>query len=342
MKGIRIWLWSGVIMVLVQVMLGGVTRLTNSGLSITEWDLIMGAIPPTNDEEWNQAFEQYKQFPEYRLEHAEMDLAGFKKIFFWEYLHRNWARLIGFVFIVPFLVFLFQKRLDRIWIRRLLFVFVLGGLQGLMGWIMVASGLIDKPWVSPYNLTLHLILALAIYLYLLWLIFISYNKEITEDHPTVNKSIRWILGLLVVQIIFGGFMAGTKAGMVYTTWPLMGNDFFPEGMTAYKGIPANIFENQVTINFIHRTLAIIIACFILSFWFVNRKYSSSVVHKLDDYMAIGVIIQFTLGVFTLLNASAGIPIALGVAHQLGAFVLTGVALAILFYSKRRNTMYHKR
>ncbi len=338
MKAVRIWLWVGVVMVLMQVMLGGITRLTNSGLSITEWDLIMGALPPSGENEWNAAFEQYKQFPEYHLENAEMDLAGFKKIFFWEYLHRNWARLISIVFLIPFIIFLVQKKLSKLWVRRLLFVFVLGGLQGLMGWIMVASGLINKPWVAPYNLTLHLVLALAIYIYLLWLIFLSYRKEINEDHPNANKSIKWILGFVLVQIIFGGFMAGTKAGMVYNTWPLMDGKFIPDGMNAHANFLSDIFDNTTTINFIHRSLAIVVAYLIIYFWFSNRKFSSSVIHRLDDFMAIMVVIQFILGILTLLNSADGIPVVLGVAHQLSAFILIGFAVAILFYSKRRSLL----
>jgi len=334
MKAVRIWLWVGVIMTLVQVMLGGITRLTNSGLSITEWDVVMGAMPPSGETEWQTAFEQYKQFPEFSLENAEMNLAGFKKIFFWEYLHRNWARLISIVFLIPFLIFLIQRRLTRVWVRRLLFVFVLGGLQGLMGWIMVASGLIDKPWVSPYNLTMHLILALAIYLYLLWLIFLSYNKTIEADHPVIRRSMRWIITLVVVQMIFGGFMAGTKAGMLYNTWPLMDGAIFPDGMFSHTGFLSNIFDNTATINFIHRTLAIIVASAIIIFWLANRKFSSPIVHKLDDVLLAMVAIQFLLGVLTLLNGAGGIPIFLGVAHQLGAFILTGICVAILFYSKR--------
>ncbi len=335
MKAVRIWLWVGVLMTLIQVMLGGITRLTNSGLSITEWDVIMGAMPPSNEQEWNDAFEQYKQFPEYNLENAEMDLAGFKKIFFWEYLHRNWARLISMVFLIPFLIFLFQKRFSKIWVRRLLFVFLLGGLQGLMGWIMVASGLIDKPWVSPYNLTMHLILALAIYMYLLWLIFISYQKEIEADHPVANKRIKWILGLLIAQIIFGGFMAGTKAGMVFNTWPLMNGKIFPDGMGTHANLLANIFENTAAINFIHRTLALVLAISIFFLWLNNRKYATHFIHRLTNYLLLIVLIQLTLGIFTLLNGADGIPLLLGVTHQLTAFILVGVCVSVLYFSKRR-------
>ncbi len=333
MNTIRIWLLIGVLMVLIQVIIGGITRLTGSGLSITEWDVIMGAVPPVNQQQWNKAFNQYKQFPQYNLINQEMDLAGFKNIFWWEYIHRNWARLIGLVFIIPFIWFAIKRKLSKEWINKLLIVFALGALQGLVGWIMVASGLIDKPWVSPYNLTLHLILALLVYAYLIWLALSLGKKYIDADHPTTNKSIKWIIAILFLQIIFGGFMAGTKAGLLYNTYPLMNGEFIPAG-----AFSSSLFfmENAAAINFIHRTFAILVALSVILFWIQNRKFSAPVVGILDDILLVLIAIQFLLGIFTLLNGEGGIPIVLGVLHQLGAFILMGVAVAILYYSKHRG------
>jgi cytochrome c oxidase assembly protein subunit 15 len=333
MNAIRTWLWIGVFMVLIQVIIGGITRLTGSGLSITEWDVIMGAVPPLNNQQWNEIFYKYKQFPQYNLINREMDLPGFKNIFWWEYIHRNWARLIGLVFIIPFIWFLIKRNLSKEGIKKLLIVFALGALQGLTGWIMVASGLIDKPWVSPYNLTLHLILALLVYAYLIWLALSLGKKYINSDHPTTNKSIKVVIVILFLQIIFGGFMAGTKAGLLYNTYPLMNGEIIPEG-----AFTSSLFflEHAAAINFIHRTFAIIVALSVILFWIQNRKFSAPVVGILDDILLVLIVIQFFLGVYTILNGEGGIPIVLGVLHQLGAFVLMGVAVGILYFSKRRG------
>lgn len=336
MRSVRIWLWIGLCMTLIQVMLGGITRLTGSGLSITEWDLILGSIPPMNETQWSEAFDKYKQFPQYHLINQDMTLQGFKKIFFWEYLHRNWARLIGFVFIIPFIWFLLKKKLNRKWILNLSLLLFLGGLQGLMGWVMVASGLIDKPWVSPYNLTIHLLLALLVFVYILWLIFRLRDEQPQEEHPTVSKNIKWILGLVILQIIFGGFMAGTKAGLTYTTYPLMDGKFFPENFFLFDSFLTNIFENQAAINFIHRTLAAIVVICILVFSFNNMHYVSAKIRKAILALLFLVFLQFSLGIYTLLSGRSGeISIPLGVLHQFTAFLVTGSCIYILYYAKNR-------
>ncbi|MBC8172910.1 MAG: COX15/CtaA family protein [Chitinophagales bacterium] len=337
MKAVRIWLWIGIIMTLIQVILGGITRLTGSGLSITEWDVIMGAIPPINISQWNEAFEKYKQFPQYNLVNQHMDLQGFKNIFWWEYLHRNWARLIGIVFLLPFIYFLVKKKLQPPLIRKLIIVFLLGAVQGLVGWIMVASGLKDKPWVSPYNLTIHLLLALFTYCYLLWIVFTLRNNKVEADHPVANRGIKWIIGLVLVQIIFGGFMAGTKAGLTYPTYPLMDGKIFPSNFFVFDSFLANVFENQAAINFIHRSLGAIVTIAVMMYSFRNMKFSAQQVHKGIYFLLSIVCLQFILGILTLLGARSGsIPIVSGVAHQFGAFLLMGACLYILFYSRRRQ------
>jgi cytochrome c oxidase assembly protein subunit 15 len=319
MKAVKYWLWVGVCMVLIQVMIGGITRLTGSGLSITEWDVLMGAVPPLNEQEWQTAFDQYKQFPQYEKMNSDMDLAGFKGIFWWEYIHRNWARLIGMVFLIPFLLFWIQGRFDRPLLFKLLFIFVLGGLQGFMGWIMVASGLIDQPWVSPYNLTMHLILALAVFLYLIWLALSLRKKPLQTDHPIAHRNIKWVLAVIILQIVYGGFMAGTKAALIYQTWPLMHGAFVPG--TAFQGpnFFAAVLENTSTINFLHRTLGIVVFVMIAYYWIQNRLYSSPQLRKLENALLLMVVLQFTLGVSTLLLSDLEIPVFWGVIHQVGAF-----------------------
>ncbi|HPR29323.1 MAG TPA: COX15/CtaA family protein [Chitinophagales bacterium] len=338
MKAIRLWLWTGAFMVLVQVMLGGITRLTGSGLSITEWDVLMGALPPLNAEQWNEAFDQYKQFPQYELVNSDMDLPGFKSIFWWEYIHRNWARLIGLVFLIPFLYFWFSGRLNKAMRNRFLVVFLLGGLQGFMGWIMVASGLIDKPWVSPYNLTMHLLLALLVFLYLIWLALSMRKKPVPTDHPVAAKHIRWVLGIIVVQIAFGGFMAGTKAGLLFQTWPLMNGTVIPPNAFHGANAMAAIFDNPTTINFVHRTLGILVFLAVGIFWLQNRRFSAPSMRRLEHALLLMVFLQFLLGVTTLLLASTHIPVFWGVVHQLGAFILAGIATAILYYARPRKPL----
>lgn len=336
MKGVKIWLYIGIIMVFIQVMLGGITRLTGSGLSITEWDVIMGALPPSNAAEWNDAFDKYKQFPQYQLVNQHFTLTEFKNIFWWEYFHRNWARLIGIVFFLPFVVFWIRKKLDNAWKKKLIIVFALGGLQGFMGWIMVASGLIDMPWVSPYNLTMHLLLALLVFCYLLWLALSISNRKIETDNLRVNRYAKIILVLVILQIAFGGFMAGTKAGMIMNTYPLMDGKIIPSGLNTSSGIVGDIFENTIAINFIHRTLAAFVLFAVVYFMVKFRNQKDAVLRNSISALGIFILFQFLLGVYTLINGSGGIPLISGVLHQAGAFICTACIIAIVFYSRKRN------
>lgn len=337
MRAVKLWLWVGLIMVFIQVIIGGITRLTGSGLSITEWNVIMGAVPPANADQWNAASEKYKQFPQYQLVNQHFNLSDFKKIFWWEYIHRNWARLIGLVFLFPFIWFWYRKTIDTAWKKKLGIVFILGGLQGLMGWIMVASGLIDMPWVSPYNLTMHLLLALLVFCYLEWLALSITNKRLQTEYSALQQNIKFILILVVIQIVFGGFMAGTKAGMIMNIYPLMDGRLIPDGLNAQGGIARDIFENTITINFIHRTLAaivyIVIAVFVMRF----RRQENPLLRNLVYALGICISIQFVLGVCTLLTGGGGISVTLGVLHQAMAFVCALCVVAILFYSGKRNT-----
>lgn len=335
MRAVKYWLWVGVFMVLIQVMIGGITRLTGSGLSITEWDVIMGALPPLNETAWQAAFQKYQQFPQYELVNSDMNLEGFKSIFWWEYIHRNWARLIGLVFLFPFLWFWVRGRLSKPLILQLSVIFVLGALQGVMGWVMVASGLIDQPWVSPYNLTMHLILALAVYMYLIWLVLSLRRKPIQTDHPVARKNIRVVFALLMLQIVFGGFMAGTKAALLYNTWPLMQGEWLPAAAFKGSNLAVVLFENTASIQFIHRTLGILVWLALVWYWMQNRQFSAPLLRRLEHVLLATGTLQVVLGIATLLLADRSIPVFWGVVHQVTAFILAGITVAIWYYSGRR-------
>ena len=216
-RSVKVWLFLGLFMILMQIVIGGVTRLTGSGLSITKWEIVTGSIPPLNQQEWQEAFALYQQTPQYQKINQGMTLDEFKFIFFWEYFHRLWARLMFFVFVFPFAWFLYRGRLSRRLTRRLVGVVLLAGLEGFFGWIMVYSGLIKRPWVNAYNLTLHLVTALAIFSYLLWTIFIAIQPQLQRPNDSVLRPWRryvWIMvGVAFLQLALGAMMSGTKAGL---------------------------------------------------------------------------------------------------------------------------------
>ncbi len=342
---IRIWLFIGIVMVFVQILLGGITRLTGSGLSITEWKVIIGAIPPVNKTEWNEAFDQYKQFPQYEKINADMSLSEFKWIFFWEYLHRNWARLIGVVFLLPFIWFLIRKKIDRKLFPKLMIVFVLGALQGLVGWIMVKSGLIDKPWVDHYRLTIHFLLALLVLGYLQWL-FLETETRIGDWGLRIREKkiipVFWILSaVILLQLIYGGFMAGTHAGYLYHSWPMMNGKIIPESLSHNFSLQ-NITSDQTHIHFIHRWLAAMVAAFCFIFYWRSRKSEIQSIRKGSFALIAIVVLQFTLGVLTLIFSPVGkVDVVLGVCHQGGAVLLlcTVVYLAFHLFSKNSHSEF---
>src|SRR5436190_19224707 len=237
-KPVAIWLLTGVFMIIIQVLLGGITRLTGSGLSITEWKPIIGALPPMNEQDWNMAFEKYQQIAQYKYLNSLFSLADFKFIFFWEWFHRLWARLIGIVFIIPFIIFIIQRRFKKEMIRPLLVLFLLGALQGLVGWIMVQSGLEDSEllYVSHYKLAIHFILALGLLCYVLWF---ALKLLVPSQQLTFNRSLRrftaWLTGLLTLQLIYGAFMAGLKAATAAPTWPTINGVWWPDNVSSFGG-----------------------------------------------------------------------------------------------------------
>jgi heme a synthase len=329
-RSIIIWLYTVCVLIFLMVMIGGVTRLTDSGLSIVEWKPILGAIPPLNDADWLKAFDQYKQFPEYQKINKGMSLSEFKFIYFWEYFHRLFGRLIGLVFFIPYVYFLIRKKIPHHMKLKLFVAFILGGLQGAMGWYMVKSGLIDRPDVSHYRLAAHFGLALFIIAYIYWII-LQQKDYVTEKFvksALISKTLKIFLAFLILQIIYGAFVAGLKAGIGYNTFPLMGNEVIAQAAFEGGSFWHNIVENNAMVQFIHRSIAWIIL--ILSFFLIAKKGHG--LHPMQTkslwFLFIMVMIQFTFGVLTLLSL-VSLPLAL--THQLGAVILLLMTMRAIFF-----------
>lgn len=323
-KAVTWWLWSICFMVIAMVAVGGITRLTGSGLSITEWKPIMGAVPPLNDTEWNTAFEKYKQIPQYKIVNQGMSLGEFKWIFFWEYIHRLLGRSIALVFIIPWIVLSRRGLISRALHKRLVIGFLLFFAQGVMGWIMVVSGLSERTSVSHYRLAAHLALALTALGYMLWV-----NRAETPVLGSVRapKSfatlLRALTVLVSVQIVYGAFMAGLKAGHMYSTFPTMNGAWVPDG--AFVLVPGwlNMLENPAAIHFVHRTLGWCVLLAVCAFAVTLIKSSVPQQVKAPAKLAIALTAaQFVLGIVTVVT-HVSLPIA--VAHQVcGALLLSSL------------------
>jgi cytochrome c oxidase assembly protein subunit 15 len=338
---VKYWLLAGVIMVFLQIIIGGVTRLTGSGLSITRWEIVTGTVPPLTSEQWDDAFNLYKQTPQYSKVNKGISLSDFKFIYFWEYFHRLWARLMFFVFIIPFVFFYFKRWFSKKLIPRLLVVVLLAGLEGFFGWIMVASGLSKRPWVNAYNLTLHLTMGIIIFSYLLWTFFMAAKPRIVHkvsSHPILTFSWVYIL-LLFYQIALGALMSGTKAALFYPTWPDMNGALFPEVLLKPEHWTVGSFVQYdsnpffpALIQFVHRSSAYVIA--ILTIVYIYRMVKMPELLKPMRnvlWLLMGVLItQVILGIFTLIHSIGVIPVFLGVLHQGVAIVLLSVALWIAY------------
>ncbi len=328
-RQIAVWLLIVAAMIFLMVVLGGTTRLTRSGLSIVEWRLFEGTLPPLTEAHWQELFELYKKTPEYRKINVGMDLAGFEKIFWLEYLHRLWGRLIFFVALVPLAWFLWRGRIEKKLIPRMAAVPLLVALNGVLGWFMVASGLVDLPRVSPYRLTAHLGLAVAIYAYILWtaLNLLSGHRSVSAP-PGLQRLSHFVTALVFIMILTGGFVAGTKAGFAFNTFPLMNGRFFPEGMYAMQPFWINLFENIATVQFNHRLLAYLLCLVIPLFWWKVLRADISDRARRAAHLLLGwLVVQVALGIAALVHV---VPVSLGTAHQAGALVLFSLAL----YSQR--------
>ncbi|HUQ65064.1 MAG TPA: COX15/CtaA family protein [Flavitalea sp.] len=344
-KPVAIWIGIGVLMLLIQVILGGVTRLTGSGLSITEWNVITGALPPLNHAAWVNEFNKYKQTPQYHLLNVNFTLSDFKFIFFWEWLHRLWARLIGVIFIIGFIYLVSKKHLKQEMIRPLLILFLLGALQGAVGWIMVASGLTgDAVYVKPTRLALHFIFAMVLIAYAYWyflVLVVPENQRIPSGK--IKSFTGWLLMLTAIQLVFGALMAGHKAATAAPGWPDINGSMLPDAILRDVPVLLNFIENKITIHFVHRNLAYIIfvlVC-ILTWKLYHVTQLPPVFNKLKAVPLLVVLIQIILGILSLVTSAGIVPNHWGAfdwfaqLHQVTG-MLFALCLISLFYLVRRR------
>lgn len=321
------WLLFCAVVIFGMILLGGATRLTNSGLSMVEWKPLVGAIPPLSEQDWQETFLKYKQYPEYQKINRGMSMHEFKTIFMYEYLHRLLGRLIGVLFAVPLLYFAVRGRLRPGLAPGLIALFFMGGLQGLLGWYMVKSGLVDNPRVSQYRLTAHLGVAVAIYAYMLWLAFDLLFARKTKPVSDTASSWRWTLvlvALVYLMILSGGLVAGTDAGFAYSTWPLMGDSFIPPGLYATSPAWLAMFEDITTIQFNHRMFAYVLSVVLIaSALYVYRNTTQWQAKLAAILMVVALCVQVILGISTLL---LHVPVVVGTAHQGGAVLLLTTTL----------------
>lgn len=318
-KGVLVWLWVIAVMIFAMVVIGGLTRLTGSGLSMVDWRPLTGWLPPLNEAEWRAAFDAYRQTPEYREFNDGMSLTGFQGIFWLEYAHRLWGRLIAVVFAVPLIVFAVRGAVDRGLGVRFALMFVLGGVQGVLGWWMVKSGLADDPWVSPYRLAAHLGLALALFAFVVWTI-----ADISDRpaRPVFGAPAVFVF-LAFLTALSGAAVAGIDAGVVYNTFPQMDGALIPDQIWDQKVLAANLFEDHRTVQFNHRVAATLTALCVLGFW-LWRQSGGDPVPNSAHASALLMIGQYALGVATLL-AGADLPFAS--AHQaVGTLTLAALVL----------------
>ena len=319
------WLNISLYFLITMIVVGGLTRLTNSGLSIVTWKPVTGVIPPITLLEWNESFVEYKKFPQFQKTTKEMNLSDYKYIYYWEYIHRLLGRLIGFLFIIPFSFFLFKGYLDKILTKKLLFIFFLGGIQGFAGWFMVKSGLVDNPYVSHFRLAMHLVLAFIILSYVYNIKLFLTNDKISEisNYKFFNILINLIVGLVFIQIIYGAFNAGLKTVETVNTFPFFNNEIIP------SNILNNFFNNHYAIQFVHRFSAIIILIFSIVFCF-KINLTTNRINYLAQYLLLLVIFQCLVGILTL-NAKA--PLIFAISHQLLASFLILLVLKIKHHLK---------
>jgi heme a synthase len=332
------WLVVCAIVIFCMILLGAVTRLTHSGLSIVEWKPLLGAIPPLSQQDWQATFEKYQQFPEYQKINRGMSLDEFKSIFMYEYLHRLLGRLIGVIFAVPMIYFAWRRRLRPGLAPGLVILFFMGGLQGLLGWYMVKSGLVDIPRVSQYRLTAHLGVAVAIYVGIVWLafdlLFTPGKAVITQKKPYATVALVLVV-LVFLMILSGGLVAGTRAGLAYPTWPLMGDAFIPRGLYATTPAWLAMFEDITTIQFNHRMFAYVLFVVLNVFAFLVYRSATAGHGKLGAIVLVAALcLQVIMGIGTLL---LHVPVWLASAHQGGAVLLLTATL-FLCHVQRRQTV----
>jgi cytochrome c oxidase assembly protein subunit 15 len=343
-RAVAIWLFIGVGMLIFQVLLGGITRLTGSGLSITEWNIITRNIPPLNEHQWLLEFEKYKQTDQFRYVNFDFTLPDFKFIFFWEWLHRLWAQLIGIAFIIPFIIFLVQRRIKREMIKPFIILFLLGGLQGLVGWIMVLSGLEGNAiYVAPTRLALHFIFAIGLICYTFWFALqVSIPDQKKINNSSLNRLTWVILLFTTIQLIFGSLMAGHKAATYAYTWPDINGSFFPPDM--FNRGMISIIENKITIHFIHRNIGYIILVLVLGWTFAARRINvSSFFNKIKFWPLVLILLQVVLGILAVVSSVKIMPNRWGgfewtaQLHQLNAIFFLLSLVLILFVVRNKDS-----
>ncbi len=341
-KWVKYWLFTGLVMIFIQVVVGGITRLTESGLSITKWEIISGTIPPLTEETWKQEFDKYKSTPQYKEINEGISIGDFKFIYFWEWVHRFWARWMGFVFIIPFLFFISKSWLDKNTVKNLGVVILLAIAAAVFGWIMVASGLISRPWVNAYKLSFHLCIAFSVYAYLLHT-FMSYvYKDNVKSQNKLNKRYSKIflafIILLWLQLFFGGVMSGMKAGVYFPSWPDINGEYFPQiifnisewNVDNFNHYDTNLFMPYL-IHFIHRMTAYTLS--FIGLFVVIKLYRNGywTVYRREILLfTIVLISQVLLGIITVLMCKGEVPVVWGVMHQAGALFLLSVSMWIRF------------
>jgi cytochrome c oxidase assembly protein subunit 15 len=319
---VAVWLLVGVGMIIIQVVLGGITRLTGSGLSITEWKPLLGAIPPLNESDWQKAFEAYKKIGQFKHINFDFTLSDFKFIYFWEWFHREWARFMGLVFAVGFVYFLVKKQFNKSMILPMVSLFILGGLQGAVGWIMVKSGLNEENlYVNHFRLAIHFITALGLLCYVFWFacdLLVMENQKVAL--PLIRRLTVLISGVLVVQLVYGAFMAGLKAATKATTWPTINGMWIPDGLGNGQG---DLTNNPISVQFIHRTIAYLLVVLIAFWWLKVKSLRTSSLFDITKFLPILIVlIQVVLGIFTVLFAANHQALLwMGVAHQFVAMLL---------------------
>ena len=317
-----LWLLGCAAVVYLMVVVGGMTRLTQSGLSMVEWDPIMGIIPPIGEAAWQDVFAKYKTSPEYLKVNVGMSLEAFKGIFYWEYGHRVLGRVIGMIYLLPLLFFLARGMVPKSWYVRLLGLFILGGLQGLMGWYMVKSGLVDVPRVSQYRLTAHLGLALLIFTCMVWFAmdFLRGEQRAKHASPIYLKSTLLLVTVVFIMMLSGGFVAGTKAGFIMNTFPMMNGQWVPDGWLGMTPMWRNFFENAIAVQFVHRCIAVLVVLTVLVSVFLSlgQRFKTGSV-----WVLVLMLIQVCLGISALVM---NVPLSLGAAHQAGAVALLTACL----------------
>ncbi len=309
-KAVSNWLMFGVFMLIVQILLGGITRLTGSGLSITEWDVVTGTLPPLNETTWLAEFDKYKATPQFKLLNTDFTLRDFKFIFFWEWFHRLWARLMGMVFAIGFVYFLSKRYFKKEMVTPLIVLFILGALQGAVGWIMVASGLVgDAVYVKPTRLALHFILAMGLLCYTFWF---ALQLKIDKKQITVNKSLHQftlaLTALLIIQLLFGALMAGHKAATAAPTWPMINNSWIPGALFKETPLLLNFIENKITIHFFHRNIAYLFTLLIIIWYYRAAGVKGSAIFSATKFIPLFItFIQVVLGILSVLTAPGIVP-----------------------------------